>query len=134
MEGGESARGGLEPQAQLNAEHPAVTEDNPAGNRPLRAVHKNERADDLDDQQGDQEIGDAHARAGHEVPAVLELARLREFLIAAEGGVLEEAEGIADDSAGTEADHRPEDFCEVHGVRDFIRGLRGALRLRAARE
>jgi hypothetical protein len=77
-------------------EHAAVAKANAGRDEPLAAVLEKKRAENLDEDQGNEQVSDAAHGTGHDGPTVVQGAALLSLFIAPEGHVLERAKNDTD--------------------------------------
>src|SRR5438046_407644 len=81
----------------------AVASDYAAGDPPLAGADEEQRAEDLDDYQRDQQIGDTPHRAWHDGQDAVEISGLFTFLVATQGEILQHSEAKPDYTARDES-------------------------------
>src|ERR1041384_2304760 len=92
-------------------EHVPVAEDDAGGDEPLAAVREQERAEDLDEDQSDEQVGDATHGAGHDGPTVVQGTGLLALFIAMQGQILEDAKN---DANGATRNQGEQDADDIH--------------------
>ena len=93
-----------QPLPQLQEEHHSVARDHTAGNPPLCAIGKEQRANELNQHERDQEIGNARTRSWHDGPAGLQMAGLLPFFVSPPRRILDHPETNPDEAAGQQSD------------------------------